>query len=279
MKSFREYINEQIILTEKLMVFGGKAYPKFGTVVIIAGGAGSGKGFQVENLIGVDGKKFDVDELKKLAMRSTVLSDRIKKETGHDIGSFDLRIPENVSKLHEILASYGITKRSEQLAFSSILVTDSRRKPNLIFDVTLKDLAKLESITRNIMEIGYAKENVHIVWVVNDLKVAIEQNKGRSRVVPEEILLSTHEGASMTMKKILDMGDKLNKYMDGDIYLSFNQVDIDTKMEKSDFGGKYVKEADYIRVKDRGKSQKSSAELDGRILAKIKEYTPDINAW
>ena len=40
MKSFRE-----LVMNEKLITFGGKAYPKFGQVVILAGGAGSGKGF------------------------------------------------------------------------------------------------------------------------------------------------------------------------------------------------------------------------------------------
>ena len=35
-------------LQEKLITFGKKAYPKFGNVVILAGGAGSGKGFQLE---------------------------------------------------------------------------------------------------------------------------------------------------------------------------------------------------------------------------------------
>ena len=32
-------------LQEALITFGGKPYPKFGNIVILAGGAGSGKGF------------------------------------------------------------------------------------------------------------------------------------------------------------------------------------------------------------------------------------------
>ena len=75
------------------------------------------------------------------------------------------------------------------------------------------------------------------------------------------------------------MGSKLGKYMDGDIYLSFNKVGVDTELEKSDKGGSYVKDADYVKVKEQGKAQKSSAELDQRIVDKIKEYTPDTNTW
>ena len=39
-------------LTEKLITFANKAYPKFGNVIIMAGGAGSGKGFVKDKLVG-----------------------------------------------------------------------------------------------------------------------------------------------------------------------------------------------------------------------------------
>ncbi len=55
-------------IDEALITFGGKAYPKFGQVVILAGGAGSGKGFVNSNLLGIDGKVFDVDALNGLAI-------------------------------------------------------------------------------------------------------------------------------------------------------------------------------------------------------------------
>lgn len=282
MLSFSDYFanQEQMIISEKLMTFGGKAYPKFGNVVLVVGGAGSGKGFQLDKLVGIEGKVFDVDALKMLAIKSTVFAARVKEETGYDLKQFDMKVPENVSKIHDILSSvYGTVKKAEQLAFTSVLAASPERKPNLVFDITMKDVAKLESITRNVSELGYIKENIHIVWVVNDVEVAMKQNQERSRTVPEEILMSTHEGAALTMKKVLDMGSKLGKYMNGDIYLSFNKVGVDTELAKSDKGGSYVKDADYVKVKEQGKAQKSSAELDQRIVDKIKEYTPDTNTW
>ena len=60
MKSFKSYID----LIEKQIIIGkGKRY---GQVVFMAGGAGSGKGFAIRNFI--EGEKFkvrDVDEWKK----------------------------------------------------------------------------------------------------------------------------------------------------------------------------------------------------------------------
>lgn len=274
MYSFKHFI------TEKMMVFGKSTYPKFGNVVILAGGAGSGKGFQKSNLLGIEGKSLDVDALKELAVKSNKFAQRVKDETGYDLKSFDMRKPENVSKLHEILSDvYNIVKGNERALFASILAAAPDRKPNLIFDVTLKSRSKLESITRNVQELGYDKQNIHIVWVVNKIGVAIEQNKNRSRVVPDEILMDTHEGAALTMKNILDMGDGLKKYMDGTIYLSFNAVGVDTTLEKSKRGGKYVKDANYVKVKDQGKPQLSSKDIGDDVYEKIKQYVPKVEGW
>lgn len=79
MQSFNSFLKEDLflqeefnILMEKLITFGGEAYPKFGNIVLMAGGAGSGKGFVLSNLVGLEGKVFDVDELKTLASKTPV---------------------------------------------------------------------------------------------------------------------------------------------------------------------------------------------------------------
>lgn len=298
METFKQFseklLNQETegTIDEALITFAGRAYPKFGQVVILAGGAGSGKGFVNSNLMGIEGKTFDVDALKNLAMGSKKFAQKVKEETGHDINNFNLKKSENVSKIHEILADvYGITKKHQATMFTSVMMAAPDRKPNLIFDVTLKDVNKLRKITDNVTELGYPKENVHIVWVVNDIDVAIEQNKNRDRVVPEEILLTTHEGAALTMKKILDMDDKLSRYMDGDIWLAFNKVGVDTDMVKSDNrgkevikgkgkkGGSYIKAANYVRVKKQGKKQLSSREIADDLYYKIKQYVPKTDTW
>lgn len=271
---------EHKALQEKLIIFGKSAYPKFGNVVILAGGAGSGKGFQLGNLLGIDGKVFDVDHLKQLAIKSEHFAKRIKDETGQDLKNYDLRNPDMVSKLHDVLSSvYNLPKKNQNTMFADILTRPADRKPNLIFDVTLKDMGKLESITRNVTELGYDMKNIHLVWIVNDFKVAMEQNRNRSRVVSDEILMSTHEGAAITMKKLLDMGEKIKKYLDGDIYITFNKVGVDTNMEKSKFGGSYIKDANYIRVKKQGKAVMSSTQLDKEVYDKIKNYVPEVDNW
>jgi hypothetical protein len=283
-ESIREaYVAEQYdLLIEKLITFGGKAYPKYGNVVIMAGGAGSGKGFVKDKLVGIDGKVFDVDELKRLASKTPAIVARVKKDLGVDLTKLasDLKDPENVAKLHEIIGDYlNISDRQTKALYQSILAGKPELKPNLIFDVTLKDLRKLQNITRQVSAMGYAKENIHIVWVVNDIEVAKKQNAERDRMVPVEILVNTHRGASQTMGDILNMGKGLAKYMDGDIVFAFNKIGVDSGIEKSERGGSYIKDANYFYVKKKGKQVTPVDQLNKDLRHKIAQYVPKGVAW
>lgn len=301
---YEEALYEEMqMLLEKLIVLGGKQYPRFGNIVIMAGGAGSGKGFILDNLVGVEGRVFDVDALKKLATRAPSIIKRIQSELGVDLKDFSkegaLKDPNNVSKLHELIGDYlDLPDRRQKRFFSTVLMAHPERKPNIIFDVTLKDLRKLEKITRQVSAFGYDKQNIHIVWVVNKIEVAIQQNLQRERVVPYEILVNTHRGAASTLGDILNMGARLKRYMDGDIVFAFNQIDVDSTLVKSGRkgastalpapkgkpklrtkGGSYLVSADYFYAKRKGKPPTPVAKLDKQISAKIRNYVPKDIQW
>lgn len=280
MLSFSEYHYGE--LNEKLITFANKAYPKFGNIVIMAGGAGSGKGFIKDKLVGLEGKTFDVDELKKMAARTPAIIKKVKDELGvdlQDLGS-NMRNPENVARMHEIIGDYlGLADNQLKAVYRSIVTSSAERKPNLIFDVTLKDLRKLQAITRAVKSMGYANDKIHIVWVVNDIEVAKKQNAARDRMVPVEILVNTHRGASQTMIDIINMGKELTKYMDGDIVFAFNKVGVDASLERSDKGGSYVKDANYFYVKRSGKAVTALTQLSREIRAKVSQYVPKNVEW
>ena len=289
MQSFQSYLLEEqeLIgtaeeLIEKLITFGGQAYPKFGNIVIMAGGAGSGKGFVLSNLVGVEGKVLDVDALKTLASKTPAIQKRVKAEMGVDLANLanNLKDPENVSKLHGIIGDFlKLDKRVNKALYTGIMTAAPDRKPNIIFDVTLKDLQKLQNITRQVGQLGYKKENIHIVWVVNDIEVAKQQNLKRSRTVPTEILVNTHRGAANTMGDIINMGKSLQRYMDGDIVFAFNKVGVDADLAKSGKGGSYVKDANYFYVKRKGKPPVSVKDLEDDIKRKISAYVPKGVEW
>lgn len=280
MLSFNSFIKESFSdLSEALITFAGQAYPKFGNVIILAGGAGSGKGFVKDKLIGAEGYNFDVDELKSLSMRTPKIIERIKTEFGVDPSKLDLKKPEDVAKLHEIIGdALQLDDKRKQALLSSIMTAHPDRKPNLIFDVTLKDLRKLQNITRQVKTLGYDNEKIHIVWIINDIEVAKTQNAGRARQVPVEILVNTHRGASHTMHDIVNMGNDLKKYMDGDIVFAFNKVKVDSDVSKSEKGGMYVKDAKYFYVKRAGKAV-DETKLTADLRAKISSYVPPSVSW
>jgi len=284
-KMFKDYFDKLTgtaseILDEALITFNKQAYPKFGNIVIMQGGAASGKGFVKNKLLGIEGWSFDPDELKELAMTSTILNARVKKELGIDMSSLNLHNPEDVRLLHTILSDlYNVDERFKNAKFASLAKTSKERLPNLIFDITAKSLSKVKNIHDIALLYGYKKENIHIVWVLDDVKAAVEKNKSRPRTVPEDILIQTHEGASLTAKKLLSMGDDLNKYMDGDYWMVFNRMQVDSTEVHSEFGGFYIKDATYFKAKSAGQSPVSPKDFTDDMYLKIKSYVPNIDVW
>jgi len=273
---------EDVQLDEKLITFAKKAYPKSGHALILAGGAGSGKGFVLDNLIGMEGKKFDVDELKRLVLKAPKIAQIVKDKTGQELSKFDLTRSGDVSKLHSIVADeLNLPNKKMAAFFTSVMTKQPEDKPNVIFDVTLKDLRKLDNITRLLQGASYPTKNIHIVWVVNDVEVAKSQNTDptRGRVVPIEILVNTHRGASQTMLDIVKMGKGLKKYMDGDITFAFNKIGVDSDLKKSDKGGQFLKDALYFKVKESGKPPMKHTDIEKDILRKIQKYVPKGQEW
>lgn len=287
MKTFTEYLNE-VMLT-----FNKRTHPKFGQIVILSGGAGSGKGFIKSNLLGVDGIVFDVDRMKQLITNNIKLSNIVKEEYGKDIYKLDMTKAENVSFLHKVVSNMGINDKKMQAVLLSIRSAHPDRKPNIIFDVTLKDMVKFMNLTTEFIDIGYKKEDISVVWVLNTIDVARAQNKreDRGRVVPDDILAATHDGASFTMSRIINLGSKLKKYMDGEIYLAFNTAKVDNTLVVSDLEnksvvfdkspsekGQYIKDANYFVLKERGKAPNKD-KIDKEIINKIKRYVPNSDVW
>ena len=69
---------------------------------------------------------------------------RIEKEFGTDITQLNLKSPEDVSTLHQIIGDeLNLPHKRQATFFANVLAQKPNTKPNVIFDVTLKDLRKL----------------------------------------------------------------------------------------------------------------------------------------
>ena len=222
-------------LDEKLITFSNRA--AYGQIVFMAGGAGSGKGFAIDNFIdGAGFKVRDVDEMKKQLGKLDALGkfsvDKWYKKFGKNLStkppkknpkgmspkehieefvlgkglsisdiSKDLKNPNNVASLHYIVDAM---KLKDKWLISMLSGKDNKETlPNLLFDITAKKVASITDVLTPLLNAGYDSKNIHLIWVLTNYHIAVDRNKERDRVVPDDILLQTHEGAGKTMWTLL----------------------------------------------------------------------------
>ena len=158
MLSFQKYLTEQY-LEEKIILYGqGKRY---GQIVFLAGGAGSGKGFAISNFMEKEKFKIrDVDEWKKAFIK---LADT--KGTHPELKGLQLRNPKDVYKVHMFVKEIGIKDKSLELLLRD---ANTNRLPNIMFDITMKDANDITDVLPKLIEAGYDSKNIHLTWVLTN---------------------------------------------------------------------------------------------------------------
>ena len=265
MLKFRQY------LEEKLIMYGqGKRY---GQIVFLAGGAGSGKGFAISNFMEKEKFKIrDVDEWKKGFLKLAQTRKQFSELKG-----LQLRNPKDVYKLHMFVKEKGIKDKSLDL-----LLRDSNtdRLPNIMFDITMKDASDIGSVLPKLIEAGYDPKNIHLTWVLTNYAVAIVNNRNRERVVPEDIMLLSHEGAAKSMYDVIK--GKLPRGLNGAVRVILNNrentipyVDPESKKPmKTEQGDIIVKDFTYLTFKKEGKSMGPESGVKKQLLGWISANVP-----
>jgi predicted kinase len=210
MGKFRKLLQEYRSLDEKLIILNGGQ--KFGQVLIASGGAGSGKGFALSKFVdGSSYKTFDVDELKSQLIKIA------KKKGDKEIANLNLKKPDDVAKLHALVKSKDLVGKQITALLKN---ANPARLPNLIFDKTGKSAEEIQKVVDLVRGFGYKTEDIHLIWVLTDYKVAYKNNITRPRVVPRDIFLQTHKGASTTMQKIVQ--GEVPRGLDGEVHVILN---------------------------------------------------------
>ena len=277
-------ITEQImneaydLLYEKLVVFNGGA--KYGQIVFMSGGAGSGKGFASKSFM--ESEKFktrDVDEWKKAYLELAKL-----KDINPELKNLDLKNGDDVFKLHKFVKDRGTKDRTLDLLLSDV---KADRLPNIIFDITGKEMSDFEDVIPRLIETGYSAKNIHLAWILTDFKVAYTANLTRERVVPAQVFLDTHIGAAKTMQSLIDR-KKMPEGADGRFVVVMNNREntivfntgdvvkgrkVDLKNQKK-VNTQGVSGFYYITVKEAGKPFKPEAEWKEELHNQIVQNVP-----
>ena len=267
MKTFSQYLD----LQEKLILYNqGKNY---GQIVFLAGGAGSGKGFTISNFMEKEKFKIrDVDEWKKSLMKMADLQGKFP-----EIKGLNLKNSKDVYKIHQFVKKAGIKDKSLDLLLRDV---NSDRLPNIMFDITMKDASDISTIIPKLEEAGYDSKNIHLTWVLTNYAVAIVNNRNRERVVPEDIMLLSHEGAATNMYDVIK--GKLPRGLNGGIRVVLNNrentipyVDPKTKKPvKTKTGNIIVTDFTYLTFKKEGKSFAPEADVKKEVLGWISANVP-----
>jgi len=270
MLTFLQFLAEQY-LEEKLIMYNqGKRY---GQIVFLAGGAGSGKGFAIRNFM--EKEKFkvrDVDEWKRAFME---IADTTKKYP--EIKGLNLKNSKDVLKLHKFVKDKGIKEKSLDLLLRDV---NARHAPNVIFDITMKDTSNIDAVIPKLLEVGYDPKNIHLTWVLTNYAVAIINNQNRPRVVADDIMLLSHEGAATSMYEVIK--GKLPRGLNGSVRVILNNrdntipyVDPDTKKPmKTSQGNILIKDFTYLTIKKEGKSIGPEMDVKRQLLGWIAANVP-----
>jgi hypothetical protein len=202
----------------------------------------------------------------------------------------DLKNPDDVGLLHNFSKVMGYDDKFKDLFFK--VARETKNKPNVIFDVTLKDSKAIEEIKKYIDLGEYDKKNVHLVWILNSFDIAVVQNNQRARQESLEIMTKTHKGVALTMREILENSENYRDVIDGDIWIVPNQVKVDSSVIRNADneieweGKKFTRNAETkkksmvidrysaICIKKSGKPAMKYKELEKSLIEKIKDYVP-----
>ena len=270
MLTFLQFLAEQY-LEEKLIMYNqGKRY---GQIVFLAGGAGSGKGFAVRNFM--EKEKFkvrDVDEWKTAFIKLANTTNKFP-----EIKGLKLKNPKDVYKIHKFVRDKGIKDKTLDLLLRD---ANTRHLPNILFDITMKDADDIGDIIPKLESAGYAAKDIHLTWVLTNYAVAIVNNRNRPRVVPEDIMLLSHEGAATNMYDVIK--GNLPRGLNGGVRVILNNrdntiawVDPDTKKPMlTKQGNIKVKDFTYLTLKKEGKSIGPEMDVKRQLLGWIADNVP-----
>jgi len=217
-------------------------------------------------------KVRDVDEWKKAFMK---LADTQNKYP--EIKGLKLSNSRDVAKIHAFVKKLGIKEKSIDLMLAD---ANSRHLPNIMFDITMKDANDIEQYMPKLIKAGYDAKNIHLTWVLTNYAVAIVNNQNRERVVADDIMLLSHEGAATSMYEVIK--GKLPRGLNGSVRVILNNrdntipyVDPDTKKPmKTSQGNILIKDFTYLTIKKEGKSIGPEMDVKRQLLGWIAANVP-----
>lgn len=206
-----QLLDEQILDEDKMVKFGGELSPKFGWCVMYIGGAASGKGSASNFLSRIQGRTYNVDELKEVRriwdITNPHTGDSYKSDFSREVDGVPtselMKDSDFVSELHTTMKPLSKKWKKSILDNPEDRGNGRERLPNIIFDMTGDDIKKITEIVDTVKPIGY---KVAIVWMLSTFEKALGNNKTRSRSVGDTVVADTHSGVLTAVTELFNSG-------------------------------------------------------------------------
>lgn len=251
--------------------------PNEGQVIVMAGSAGSGKNFAIDNFtdIGNKFKVLDIDEIQKLVLKSKIIFKRFEEfleKTSSPYRNYserDLRDPVMFkdSEFVDTIYDFMTVNRIPQTRLGVFLKTNNNKErlPNIVLNTTFGNVDNIKSKIDTLIEHGYKPENIHLLWVITTKSESMARNLQRDRSVKGDYLDSNYTNTVKNMKDFISKKTGiLNRYIQGKFWVVIN-----TDLLTSYYSSGVVKDFKYLTLKDESGWNKKSVDELNRWLAGI----------
>lgn len=246
--------------------------PNEGQVIVMAGSAGSGKNFAIDNFTDI-GNKFkilDIDEIQKLVLKSTIIFKRFRKflekidSPYANYSDQDLKDSSMFkdSEFVDTIYDFMTLNKIPQTRLGVFLKTQKNkdRLPNIVLNTTFGNIDNIKNKIDVLLDNGYKKENIHLLWVLTTKEESMARNASRERSVKGDYLNQNYASTVSNMKKFIskDAGI-LNSYIDGNFWVVINTSLLTQYYDD----GKTVKDFKYLTLKnDKGWNKEAIESLN-----------------
>lgn len=169
---------------------------------ILAGVAGSGKTFILNNILSNNNKIFSIDNIKQNILKIKNPNSKIWKKFQNkhkiNISDLDLKNHKDITLLHNFCLNEDYLKRQMYYFFSFI----KKKRPSIFFDTTLRRIGLIDDILYYLELGNYNKRNIKIIWVYSSLDVCIERNKRKSLIRDSNTLKDEYINVIKTLNEI-----------------------------------------------------------------------------
>lgn len=246
-------------INEKLIQTPPKT-PNEGQVIVMAGAAGSGKNFVIDNFTDISNKfkLLDIDEIQHLIIRSKIIFKRFREYLVNTSSPYrnysdqDLKDPSMFkdSEFTDTLYNFMIENKIPQTKLGVFLKVNKNRDhlPNIVLNTTFGNTQSIENKLDVIMDAGYKPENVHLIWVVTTMDESLSRNLARERTVAAQFVKQNYRNVVDNIRGLLGKDQGVFKdYIGGNVWAVVNLKEM-TQYYKDK---KTIKDFNYLLLRDK----------------------------